>query len=75
MTTPRRGRLSATLAAAALVAACADDGPDRAGADVEETGAGESDEPADPAAPEDPFAIPDEIDEEYTQCVLDELMP
>jgi hypothetical protein len=73
--TPRRGRLAATLAAAMLLAACADDEPDRIGADVEETETAEPDEPDEPEEPEDPFAIPDEIDEEYTQRVLDELLP
>jgi hypothetical protein len=71
--TPRR--LATLLTAAMLFAACADDEPDRIGADVDETETAEPDEPAEDEEPEDPFAIPDEIDEEYTQRVLDELLP
>jgi hypothetical protein len=71
--TPRR--IVALLAAATLLAACADDEPDQIGAGTDEPEATEPDEPAEPEEPEDPFAIPDEIDEEYTQRVLDELLP
>jgi hypothetical protein len=79
--TPRR--IVALLAAATLLAACADDEPDPAGADTDQPEATEPDEPeatgpdepAEPEEPEDPFAIPDEIDEEYTQRVLDAILP
>jgi hypothetical protein len=71
----RPRQLAAMLATTLLLAGCADDEPDRIGADVDQAETTEPDEPTEPEEPADPFAIPDEIDEEYTQRVLDELLP
>lgn len=74
--------LAAALAGAVVIAGCSGGGSsiepiggDDQGATAPdgEIDAPEPDEPAHPGEPDDPFAVPDEIDVDYAQRVFDEL--
>jgi hypothetical protein len=69
----RQRRIAVLLAAALLLFACGEDEADEVEPIPDDNPSAAEDE--EPEEPQDPFAIPDEIDEEYVQLVLDELLP
>lgn len=66
-------RFAVAALAAGLVAACSGDGGRDVGA-IEPTSEPTTDAGVEPTEPEDPYAIPDEIDVAYVQSVTDEVL-